>query len=228
MLKRLLACVLFTSYVIGPAHADASAAGRLENPRSGQTCSGSLIASDLVLTAAHCIGALRNVEGDTETEVVFRPGGKAGSQTYVASSFIEHPLYKLASVAPRQRLRFDLALFQLRSPVPADVATPLATADEAEVGETLFLISWRPNTPAPPRQRSCRVIGGEPNLVTFACDVRGGESGAPLVRKTETGLELVAVLSSRFKVGEQPVGFAANVARRLPPLLDLIDALDGS
>ncbi len=210
------------------AQADVSAAGRLENPRSGQTCSGSLIAPDLVLTAAHCIGALRNIEGDTETEVVFRPGGQAGARTYVVSRSVEHPLYKLTSAASRRKLRFDIALFQLRSPVPADVATPLAPADEAEVGETLFLISWRANRPAPPRQRSCRVIGGEPNLVTFACDVRGGESGAPLVRKTDTGLELVAVLSSRFKVGEQPVGFAANVARRLPPLLDLIDALDGS
>lgn len=121
-----------------------------------------------------------------------------------------------------------MALFELTDAVPEDVASPLSVGPEARVGETLYLISWRRFQPAPPRQRACEVIDGPSNLVTVACAVSGGESGAPLVRKTEAGLELVAVLSSRFKLGEQPVGLASNVTSRLPPLFDAIADGDGS
>ena len=221
-------CLLSFFGFVGSAFADENAIGRLENSATGETCSASLIAPDLVLTAAHCVGALRNIEGDVDTEIVFRASGRAGSKTFVVSQRFEHPLYRLPGSTPLRKLRFDMALFELAEPVPQAVAVPLATGPEANIGEVLYLISWRANRPAPPRQRACTVIGGAPNLVSIACDVKGGESGAPLLRKTEAGLEVVAVLSSRFRVGEQPVGLASNVAQRLPPLLDLIDALDGS
>ncbi len=82
--------------------------------------------------------------------------------------------------------------------------------------------------PAPPRQRACEVVDGIEGLVTVACAVAGGESGAPLLRKIQAGLELVAVLSSSSSQGQQPVGLASDVALRLPPLQSAVNAAEGS
>jgi len=59
--------------------------------------------------------------------------------------------------------------------------------------------------------------------VTLACEVQGGESGAPVLRKVDDGLELVAVVSSRSRLGNQPVALASNIRLRVPPMVDLLD-----
>ena len=207
---------------------DVSAVGRLENTTQPQTCTGTLIAPGLVLSAAHCVAALRDAEGAEGAQIVFRPGGYSGAATFVVSRTVVHPLYPVTPAANGWNLRFDLALFVLEADVPANLAVPLMTGREATLGETLFLVSWRASESAPPRQRACKVIEGLTGLVTLACPVRGGESGSPLLRKTEAGLELVSVVSSRRTQGPQPVALSSDVAVRLPPLLDAIRASEGS
>lgn len=57
--------------------------------------------------------------------------------------------------------------------------------------------------------------------MTLGCDVKGGESGAPLFRRTDSGaLELVAIISSRGRLLDQPIAQASNLRIRLQPLLD--------
>ena len=91
---------------------------------------------------------------------------------------------------------------------------------EAELGEGLFLVSWRAGEGSRPRQRRCLVIEGEvPGVVTLGCQVRGGESGAPVLRLVPDGVELVAIVSSRSRLGQQPVAIASDVTLRIPPLL---------
>lgn len=210
-------CLLLFILLATKLHAGGSlsAAGRLEN-RNG-SCSAALVAPDLVVTAAHCIQ-----EGKVENRV-FRPSSDL-IRMYPVERAVHHPLYKRDGL---WKFRFDFALVKLITPVPPEIALPFPVGREAEPDEALFLLSWR--WEEEPRQRRCPVVKGINGLVTLACRVQGGESGAPVIRKTDEGLELVAVVSSKSIQLQQPIAQASNLRNRLQPLLDrLEEAAEGS
>lgn len=206
-----LLIVLATPALSGPF----AAAGRIENAESGASCSAALIRADVIVTAAHC------VRSAATSSYVFRLGDGKPTEPFPVGQVIRHPFYDDFSDQRVRRLRFDIAVAKLERPVPAEDAQPFAVADDAQTGEGLFLASWRGDGTSRPRQRRCLVLDGEvPGVVTLGCRVLGGESGAPVLRLTEDGMELVAILNSQSRLGVQPVGLAADVRLRIPPLLD--------
>lgn len=212
MILRILLCL---SCLASPLAADPglTAAGRLEIVGQGGTCSGALIAPDLVATAAHCI---------VERDQVFRVGDGLSGAIFLIEDFAEHPLYRQTGERVDWKFRFDIALGRLAKPVPGRRAAPLPLGAEARPGETLLLLSWRRDGSDLPRQRECEVLEGISGLVTLACEVKGGESGAPVLRRTDAGFELVAIVSSRLEKDGAPVAQASDVRLRLPPLIDAL------
>ena len=213
MLRHLLfALVLATGAGADPI----PAAGRIESAASPGTCSAVLIEPDLVLTAAHCLG-------DDVAGMSFRPGKGETGPVFGFAASSAHPFYDPDQTRPNWKVRFDIRAGRLVEPVPGWVAAPLPIGQPATVGERLFLISWRRSDGPLPRQRACPVLSGPTGIVTLGCAVEGGESGAPVLRKTEDGLELVAIVSSRSTVLNQPVALATNASLRVQPILDLLD-----
>ena len=204
-------------FLAGTADAEGtiSAAGRIESLDKPASCSAALIRPDVIVTAAHC---------GQRGKWVFRPGDGQDGDVYQILKVTQHPLYDRDGPRVDWKLRFDIAVGRLAKPVPASRAVPFSLGDDAVLGERLFIVSWRLDATGRPRQRICLVFDGVPRLVTLACRVQGGESGAPVLRRTEDGLELVAIVSSRARVRGQPVAQASNVRLRLPPLLDIVDA----
>lgn len=197
---------------------DAWSAGRLEHPFLGPICSGVLVRSDVVLTAAHCAR-----DGD---ELVFRPGDGRPGEVYKGTRVVMHPLFPASFFNFRLQIRYDFAVVRLEQPVPEGRATPVTIGEPAELGEKLFIVSWRDRGERLPRQKACDVVEGVVHgVVTLACRVRGGESGAPVFRKTETGLEIVAIISSRNQLVRQHIAQASNVRGRLAPMLNTLDQL---
>ena len=214
-LLPVLSLILSTSIASANPFA---AAGRIENPESGGTCSAALVQPDVIVTAAHC------VTGIETQKLNFRLGDGKQSPTYPTTSVVVHPLYEAFSEQRFRRLRFDIALIRLSRPVPDQAATPFRLAEVAEEGEGLFLASWRAGEGSRPRQRRCLVIKGEvPGVVTLGCRVQGGESGAPVLRLTSDGMELVAIINSQARQGRQPVAYAADVRLRIVPLLERLE-----
>ena len=173
-----------------------------------------LVKPDVIATAAHCA---------TQRDQVFRVGDGLTGAIFLVTEFVKHPLYEQTSNRVDWKLRFDVAVGRLSKPVPATRARPLEIGEIASTGEELFLVSWRRDDTEAPRQRKCRVIEGVEGLVTLDCAVLGGESGAPVLRKTDDGLELVAIISSRARQFGRPVAQASDVRLRLQPLFDELD-----
>lgn len=194
------------------------AAGRLENPDTGGGCSAVLVEPDVVLTAAHCVP----LDSVTHSQV-FRLEDALNHPPTALTARAVHPLYGEATSRTEWRFRFDLAAVRLAEPVPPEVAMPMQAGPEARLGERLFLLSWKDGAEPRPRQRACEVIPGVRGLITLACEVGGGESGAPVVRKTDDGVELVGIVSSRSRQFNQPTAQASNVWIRLAPLLDILE-----
>lgn len=214
-----IAAFLLCQFLIAPAWAEpVPAAGRIEYPGSLGTCSAALVSPDVILTAAHCA-----VEDGPKTGWIFRTGDGPEGHEFRITNTVRHPFYDEDQPITSWKYRFDIAAARLAEPVPGWIATPFDIGGPAEVDERLFIISWRRMDGPRPRQRACRVIPGVHGLVTMACPVRGGESGAPVLRVTDEGVELVAVVSSRTQIDGHPVAMASDARLRLPPILELLN-----
>jgi secreted trypsin-like serine protease len=98
----------------------------------GDLCTGTALAPDLVLTAAHC------VTRPTVYEVKAYQTGAA----IKATSVVRHPGFNFANYAA-SRATADVALIKLASPLP-DIVVPatLAAARRVAVGETITIAGF--------------------------------------------------------------------------------------
>lgn len=221
-LEHLVIALFMASALPLQAGGSVEAVGRIEFSRSGGTCSAVLISPSIVATAAHCTPEPGETEG-----VSFRSGSIAG--TFPARRSVIHPLYDRESPRVEWQYRFDLGAIEIEPSDALNTIAPMPVGREAQPGETLYIVSWLKSYGPKPRQKACPVLElGLQGLVTLGCEVEGGESGAPVLRKTSTGVELVAIVSSRARLLEQPVAQASDVRLRLPPLLDLLNDRSGT
>ncbi len=182
----------------------------IEGPTGG--CTGTLVKPDLVLTAAHCVLG-RKTGGDYIEPERYRffPSTVSGvpGRSFPGASIAVHPVYLLLPQGSNKRLRRDIALIRLVEPVPAELATPLPVSAPDLFPTRGFLLSYRGQEGGPLRQRSCPVISEENQFLVLGCKVVGGESGSPVLVKSDDGMRVYAVVSSRFRIKQQPVALAA-------------------
>lgn len=162
-------------------------------------CTAVLIAPDEVLTAAHCVPP-RGAGGGVLMQ--FRTGDYPGhaSADFPVRNVTVHPLFDQEADAVPARIKADLALVRLESEVPEAVARPVVMSElRAVAGERLLIASWRGAPSKRARERRCPVVEVQPTLILLGCEVRGGESGAPVLRLTDEGPKLVGIISSRIQ-----------------------------
>ncbi|WP_138932905.1 trypsin-like serine peptidase [Roseovarius arcticus] len=175
------------------------AVGRLELEGKGY-CTGSLIAPDLVLTAAHCVFDDAGAPIPPE-RISFRAGLRDGvfiSQSGVAQ-VAAHPDYTPGPRVTSDMVRHDAALLKLSQAIPAAVASPFVLAGaEARQGLRVSVVSYgRGRDAALSWQRDCGVTGAGRGLLAFDCDVTFGSSGAPVFsRRQGQRARIVSLISS--------------------------------
>ncbi len=164
---------------------------------ASQGCTGTLIAPDLVLTAAHCVSATGR------STHIFAPGWQGG-RGLTARRFkqeLRHPEY-----APKGKHgpRNDIGLIVLNAPITDIAPLPLAARDAAgQEGRAVTLAGYHVKTPD---QLSgglfCGTRAMSPGLVHVACPVVQGNSGSPILAKIGAdGWQVVGVISSRIGQG---------------------------
>ena len=196
-----------------------AAAGVIESD-GRRSCSGVLIAPDLVATAAHCVGGGKLASEGGDRVIRFHTGAYPGHLSTVreVARIMRHPLYRPDALGARERLSGDLALLRLSEPVPGTVAKPIPLGDPIAPGERLLIASWPGGAGSRARERICPAITTGPQVATLSCIVVSGESGAPVVRLTPEGPRLAAIVVATSRAGHQPFAFTVQAGPRIRQL----------
>ncbi|MEM0947616.1 MAG: trypsin-like serine protease [Pseudomonadota bacterium] len=219
-LRPLIALLLIFGSAAQAEPPPMAAAGALES--GGRTsCSAVLIAPHLIATAAHCLPGNKSNSTSEPNPIVFRTGAYPGhlSRDFEVAESVVHPLFGSDQEDRSGGIRADVALARLAVPVPAEVARPIPPG--MPIGDddpSVLLATWPGGAGARARERRCPVLAAEGAIATLSCIVIPGESGGAVVRLTESGPELAAIVVATARSGRQPFGFAVQARSRIAQL----------
>jgi V8-like Glu-specific endopeptidase len=171
--------------------------GRLDTGVS--FCSATLISDRLVLTAAHCLfdpaSQTRIPDGDLTFQIGLRNGRpealRAVRHSHVPQGYAPREEPDLESIG------LDLALLRLELPVRSNRIVPIRAGRGAALRTEVTVVSYGAEREAVASiEEDCLILEGRGSVRLLSCEVVQGSSGAPVIRMTPEGPELVAVISA--------------------------------
>ncbi len=244
-MTRALIFLVLLVLLVGPARADTPSAlralmtaddsrgwhavGRL-NIGGDSFCTGSLIAPDLVLTAAHCLydaetGA-RHADGSIEFLADWR-NGRASAYRGVKRS-IPHPDFTFTTDNFATRVAHDLAILELDQPINNSTISPFATRARPDAGTEVGVVSYaEERSESPSLQEVCHVLAQQGGSLVLSCSVDMGSSGAPIFVMENGRPAIVSLVSAKAQVRGEPVALGTGLQAPLADLMALRAQGDG-
>ncbi|MDJ0822021.1 MAG: trypsin-like peptidase domain-containing protein [Paracoccaceae bacterium] len=199
--------------------------GRLDT--STGFCTATLIARDVVLTAAHCVfdratGAPLPARG-----MVFRAGYHHGQAIATARGLrVATPeAYQPTTdgQASDATIAHDVALIKLDAPITSAEADPFRVLQGAPPGTKVSVVSYgQGRDQVLSRQPECSLTGRyRDGVLAFDCNVTFGSSGAPVFARIDGRLRILSVISSSTQPGARG---STAYGMTLPPLVAELSA----
>lgn len=203
------------------------AVGRLEIADRA-FCTGSLIAPDIVVTAAHCLFDPETGARVPEDQIQFLAGwrnGRAAAYRRIRRA-VTHPEYVFDAPSDARRVSHDLALIRLQHQINNTTIRPFETGLLPGPGDRVGVVSYaHDRSEAPALQEMCNVMSLQEAMLVLSCNVDFGASGSPVFRFEEDGTpRIVSVVSAKAKANGEPVSLALDLAAPLAELLAQLDS----
>lgn len=199
--------------------------GRLDTGIS--FCTATLISDRMALTAAHCIHDMETGERIDDAALTFLAGLRNGRpetlrrvrRSYVPDAYVPTREPELEGIG------HDLALLHLDLPIRSSRIAPIPPGRGAAPRSEVTVVSYgRDREAVASIEEGCLVLQGEGAVRLLSCEVDQGSSGAPVMRITPEGPELVAVISASARDDEgRALSMAATLDGALAMLLDRAD-----
>lgn len=171
-------------------------------------CTATLVAEDVVLTAAHCLWNQRTGRWYPAKYLTFVAGvEKESFQGYAKGKSVQiAPGYTFSKQNAFDRVKYDWALLRLKEPLGKKLGfLPLLPASKITKGKSLVQAGYRGDRAfVLTVQTGCRVkaLHDGKRLVQSDCRTTGGDSGGPVLAKEADGWYLVGLHSGRLESDE--------------------------
>jgi len=178
-------------------------------------CTGTLIAPDLVLTAAHCLFSSRTGVMIEASAITFLAGWRNGQA--IAYRGVRRAVvpagFRFEGADKLDRIAEDIALIELDQPIRLPSVQPFATAALPRTGADVGVVSYaRDRAGAPSLQSLCRVLERAGEVVMLSCEADFGASGAPVFVFANGVARIVSVVSAMADAEGRKVSLAVSVA----------------